>query len=149
MENHEESKEWIKRELMVAEEKDILLHALELVKEHVKSYIRLTNEGHIHLLPSARKLERQWQVYLYFVGKAYGYVAELFDEDYVRNKELETNLKSPSGEGLPSGTIRYSLKTLRDRGWIIQLSSGVHKLDYSKLNEAFKVIVKEGNDRRE
>ena len=134
---------------MVAEEKDILLHALELVKEYVKSYIRLTNEGYIHLLPSARKLERHWQVYLYFVGKAYGYVAELFDEDHVRNKELETNLKTPSGRELPSGTIKYSLKILRDRGWIIQLSYGVHKLDYSKINDAFKIIVKEENERLE
>lgn len=72
---------------------------------------------------------------MYFIGKTYGHIIDLFDNEEVTNQEIKKNLK------FPSGTIKYSLKILRDRGWVILIKPGLHKLNYSMLNEAFKILM--------
>jgi len=135
MNDKEGLKEWIERELILSSEKDEIAQALSEVKEDAKQYIRLLKETKgIRLLASTRDLPNKWKIYLYLVGKTFGFVADMFETDQVTNKELEESLK------LPEGTIRSELKDLRDEGWIIQIEPGIHRLNYSKLTEAFQLI---------
>jgi len=131
-------KEWIEKELMISGGREELSYALNSVKEHAKRYIKLSREeGSVTLLLQARKLQKCWQIYLYLVGKAYGYIAELFKDYSVTNKELEERLK------LPSGTIKSCLKDLREKDWIISPRRGVHKINHSRIKEVFNALRQE------
>ncbi|MEM5831465.1 MAG: hypothetical protein QXO40_04640, partial [Candidatus Aenigmatarchaeota archaeon] len=133
--NEYELKKWVEKELIISGEGETLSNILDPIKEDAKKFIRLTKDGTVYLLPTTQELPKHYQIYLYFIGKAYGYVANLFNTDEVTNKELENNLK------FPEGTVKVSLKNLRENGWIFSLKPGLHKLNYSKLNEAFKTLI--------
>ena len=135
--NAKKLKEWIEKELMVSDNREELVSVLNSVKERVKNHLRLSKEGSITLRPQARKLQKCLQIYLYLIGKAYGYIADIFDDYDVTNEELEKKLK------LPNGTVKYCLKELRDKGWIIPLKPGVHKVDPSRIEEVLDVIDQE------
>ncbi|MEM2175602.1 MAG: hypothetical protein QXI58_08305 [Candidatus Micrarchaeia archaeon] len=133
--NEYELKKWIEKELIISGGGETLSNILDPIKEDVKNFIRLTKDGNIYLLPATQELPKYYQIYLYFIGKAYSYVANLSNSDEVTNKELENNLR------LPEGTVKGSLKVLRESDWIFSLKPGLHKLNYSKLNEAFKTLI--------
>jgi hypothetical protein len=99
--NNVELKKWIEKELIIQEVTSY--NILNSLKENVKKFIRLTYSGNIHLLPLTRTLPKYYQIYLYFIGKTYGHIIDLFDNEEVTNQEIEKNLK------FPSGTIKYSL----------------------------------------
>lgn len=139
----EKLKEWIDKELMISDNREELAFFLNSVKERVKNYLRLSKDRSISLQSQARKLQKSLQVYLYLVGKAYGYIAGIFEDYDVTNQELEKRLK------FPSGTVRSCLKELRDKGWIIPLRSGVHKIDPSKIEEVLDVIDREAAENEQ
>ena len=135
--NANELKEWIEKELVISDSREELVSVLNSVKESVKNYIRLSKEGSITLRSQARKLPKRLQIYLYLIGKTYGYIAEIFDDYDVTNEELKQKLK------FRNGTVKSCLKELRDKGWIISLKPGVHKVDPSKIEEALNVVAQE------
>ncbi|MEM4602166.1 MAG: hypothetical protein QW808_04630 [Desulfurococcaceae archaeon] len=137
--SEETLKEWIRKELIISDEREVIIQSLLSVKDYAKQYIRLLKEKReILLLHPSRELPSKWRIYLYILGKAYGYISGIFENDQITNKELENSLK------LPEGTVKSSLKELRDEEWIIQIEPGIHRLNYSKLSEAFESMKKEG-----
>jgi hypothetical protein len=95
------------------------------------------DQKRIILLSSAFKLKREWQVYLYFVGKAYGTIVGIFQNYHVTAKELKENLK------IPRRTLFNYLRKFCNKGWIIQVKRGVYEIECSKLEEVFTLIEKE------
>lgn len=131
----EELKEWISKELLVSGEREVLLQALNEIKEKVKNYVKLSQEERkIILLPIVQKLSERWKIYMYFVGKAYAHIIGIFDEDNVNNEELSAALN------IPRDSINARLKELRDQGFIIQLKRGNHRINYSRVKDAFNEL---------
>ncbi len=136
--NEDDLKEWIRKELVIKGEHEALSATLNSVKEQVKKYLRLSEDHkRIILLPPANKLEGYWQVYLYFIGKAYATLIGIYQNFHVTGKELEGELK------IPGRSIRRYLKTLREKKMIIQVKRGLYKIEYSRIEEAFSLLEKE------
>ncbi len=113
-------KEWIRRE-MTMEKADILV----IAKERVSHLVGVSPDGAVSFkLPPDRvaRLTARDKVALYFIGKLYALAGEYAENDWVTSSELVENL------GLPEGTIRPALKTLRDSHCINAVKEGVHSM---------------------
>jgi len=70
------------------------------------------------------------------IGKSYAQIAGYSDTEAVTNKELVESL------GLPEGTIRNSLKALRDDRLIIAERTGVHHILHNQVGAVVDSIFK-------
>jgi hypothetical protein len=112
---------------MVADQKNALERNFELAKK----FIEITSEGKVNVLVNSHpKIDAKDSLVLYMIGKLYAKEAELCNSETVSNGELMKEL------GLPDGTVRRTLKELRDSNKIIQISPGIHTIK-SNLLERF------------
>ena len=128
--NESDLKKWIEKELVISGEADTLSASLNSIKEYVKKYIRLAkDQKRIILLSSAFKLKREWQVYLYFVGKAYGTIVGIFQNYHVTAKELKENLK------IPRRTLFNYLRKFCNKDGLFKLNEVYMKLNVPNLKK--------------
>lgn len=112
---------------MVADQKNALERNFELAKK----FIEITSEGKVNVVVNSHtKIDAKDSLVLYMIGKLYAKEAELCESETVSNGELMKEL------GLPDGTVKRSLKELRDSNKIIQISPGIHSIK-SNLLERF------------
>jgi hypothetical protein len=106
-------------------------NALERNFELAKKFIEITSEGKVNVIVNPHtKIDAKDNLVLYMIGKLYAKEAELCESETVSNGELMKEL------GLPDGTVKRSLKELRDSNKIIQISPGIHSIK-SNLLERF------------
>jgi hypothetical protein len=99
-----------------------------------KEFFTLAKDGSVSLKVDCSKLSNEEQIELYLVGKLYSKEAEYSIEDSATNRELEKEL------GLPSGSVKSTLKTLRDSRAIRQVREGVHTISLNRVTDVLTKI---------
>ena len=127
----EELEEWVKKELTVTRE-DYLIRN----KDKVKKVIGITMNGEVLFKVDVERLAAREVICLYMIGKVYANLAGYVDTEIVTNKELIETLK------MPEGTVKYTLKELRDDKFIVAEKPGFHRIIYNKIGGILETIVK-------
>lgn len=127
----EELKNWVKEELTVNKINGLTKH-----REKVKELIGITQDGMIIFKVDSTKLSAKEIICLYMIGKVYAHVADYIGTESVANKELIEKLN------LPEGTVKRSLKELRDTKIIIAEKSGIHRIHYNKIGGILEDILR-------
>jgi DNA-binding transcriptional ArsR family regulator len=118
---------------MTMEKPDILLQ----VKEKVARLVGVSSDGKVGFRLSAEQVDRLGaddKILLYAIGKLYAQAAEYSKTDSVSNGELQVNL------GMPEGTVRGKLTTLRKSGLIHSEKPGMHAIARNRILEALANI---------
>jgi len=115
--------EWIKQELTVDVNQELSKH-----KENVKRLLRLTPSGEIILVHG--NLSAKQKILLYFIGKVYSKIANFSKDASASNKELAESL------GLPEGTVKSALFSLRKEGFLIPIGAGTHQIKIERIGSA-------------
>ena len=118
----EELKERIIKEMTVS-----YANALEKNIDLAKNFFLITSEGNIDVI-IREKIDNKEQVLLYLIGKHYAKITEFSKTEYVGNKELMIEL------GIPEGSVKPTLKSLREEGKIKRTKEGKKVLHSIKLN---------------
>jgi hypothetical protein len=123
------------RKEMVADYSD----ALEKNFEKVKQFIKLTDNGKVDII-NKEKVKGKDRILLYFIGKLYSKRAGFTDTENVTNKELLDEL------GIPEGSLRPWLKSLREEKKIKQMKPNTHSILLNVVERTINSMVK---DRKE
>jgi len=116
-------------EEMVVDYSDVLEKNFELAKK----FIRITKSGKVDVLIKD-KLPVTDQITLYLIGKAYTKEAGFINSDETGHQELMEEL------GISGGTLRPSLKKLRDSKIIKQIKRGRFTFHVIQKNMIEKIL---------
>jgi len=94
-----------------------VIDALERCFESVRDFCAITSEGLVHVRVKD-EVKSEHAVGLYLVGKRYAERAHLAESRQVTVDELSAEL------GIPTGTVGYALKCLRDKRVIERVREG-------------------------
>ncbi len=119
--------DWVKRELVVDPEKDLLEQ-----RERVKRFIGITKEGII--IVRASGLPARLSVGLYYLGASYAKVAKLRETDCASGKELVEKLH------LPVGTVYPKIKELLKEQVILGCGQGKYRFNNQKASEFLSLV---------
>lgn len=118
---------------MTLEKPEILLQ----VKDRVAALLGVSSAGVVGFRLTSDQLDRlgaEGKILLYMIGKLYAHAAEYSETDSVSNSELQTNL------GMPEGTVRGKLTSLRRSGFVVAEKPGTHSIARNRILEALEVI---------
>ncbi len=125
-------REWIRKEMTI-DSPDIL----DSMKEKVARLVGLSADGGVYLRVSrerAGQLTSRDKILLYMIGKLYAQAAGYSETDSATNSELVKNL------GMPDGTVKSQVKTLRDSRYVTAVQEGNHTVVRSKIEEVIGEI---------
>ena len=134
MSGEEALTEWV-RSHMTLEKPDLLLQ----VKERVAHLLGVSTDGTVAFRLEAHQLSRLTsgdRILLYMLGKLFAQAAGYASDDTVTNSELQTHL------GMPEGTVRGQLTTLRRERWVNPSEAGKHSLAKNRISEVLGSIEK-------
>ncbi len=122
-------KDWILEEMVSGREEDkgMITKILHKHRDVFKQLATIKENGRVTIQNYDATAKNQ--ILAYMTGAAYAQIAELREDDAVANQELIDEL------GLPEGTVRPTLKTLREKKLVVQKQQGLHRINYRKLNE--------------
>jgi len=96
--------------------------AMDKNYERVKKILKLTPTGKVDIVVDKTKLTSDDIISLYLIGKMYSKEAGLSPTEGATNKELMEEL------GMPEGTMKSTLKRLRDVNRAEAIEEGNHKI---------------------
>lgn len=108
-------------------------NALERNFELANKFISTTSEGKVDVSVKD-KISNKEKIALYLIGKLYAKTAKLSETDAVGNEELMNELS------MPDGSVRRTLKELRDEGTIIRTKEGNNVFHSIKLNLIERIL---------
>lgn len=132
MSANQELADWVRKEMTI-DSGDVLMSA----KERVAKLIGLTPDGGVAFrvpVDALARLRAPDKILFYALGKMYSHIAGYAPDDTVSNAELVRNL------GLPDGTVKRTLKDLREAHLLNAPREGAHSLPLNRILEVLADI---------
>jgi hypothetical protein len=125
---------------LVEDESQVSTKAEELLIQIFKPYAFIGKDSKsINLRDEADILPPRLKILLYFLGRLAGKRLGYIEDDSISQKEV---IEFYTPHGIPEGTIKVSLKQLREERLIVGATTGRYKTGFDKLEKIQKIIIK-------
>lgn len=122
-------KDWIQEEMTVSEENILGAH-----KERIARILGITQDGEVLFRVDKNQLDAEGQIGAYMIGKLFAQVAGYAEDAAASNQEFEQALR------MRPGTIRGTLKRMRDKGTAESTEPGLNRVPINNLPKVLKQI---------